>query len=78
MLDGPRAQAREGIIARRSDGFQDHVAGSLDGPFVVRFEQDGGDEPNEGVAVGEDADDVDPALDLASRRASGFVLRSLV
>jgi hypothetical protein len=28
-----------------------HVAGALDGPFVVLFEEDGADEPDEGVVV---------------------------
>ena len=53
------------IIAQRRHGFQRHVAGALDGRFVVLFEQDRSDEPDDGVLVGEDADDVGPALDLA-------------
>lgn len=36
--------------------FQRHVAGSLHRPFVVMFEQDGPDETDDGVFVGEDAD----------------------
>jgi hypothetical protein len=32
-------QADEGIIAQRGDGFQRHVSGALDGPFVVLLEQ---------------------------------------
>ncbi len=35
------------------------------GPFVVLLGQDGADEPDQGVAVGEDADDVGAAADLA-------------
>ena len=58
-------QADEGIIAQRGDGFQRHVAGALDGPFVVLFEQEGADEADDGVLVGEDADDVGAPLDLA-------------
>jgi len=34
------------------------------GPVVVLFGQDGADEPGQGVAVGEDADDVGAAADL--------------
>lgn len=34
-------------------------------PFVVQFEQDGGDQSQERVIVGEDLDDVDAALDPA-------------
>ena len=34
------------------------------GPFVVLFGQHGADQANEGVAVGEDADDVGAASDL--------------
>src|SRR6266480_4872081 len=38
---GQDGQADHGIIAQGSDTFQGHVAGALDGPFVVLFEQDG-------------------------------------
>src|SRR3954471_5480424 len=58
-------QADERIIAHWCDGFQGDVAGSLHGPFVVLFEQDCADEPGDGGFVGEDADDVGAALDLA-------------
>jgi hypothetical protein len=34
------------------------------GPLVVLFGQDGADEADQGVAVGEDADDVGAAADL--------------
>jgi hypothetical protein len=34
----------------------------LDRPFVVLLEEDGADEPDDGVVVGEDADDLGPAL----------------
>ena len=40
------------------------VSGALDGPFVVLFEEDGADEPHEGVVVGEDAHDAGPAFDF--------------
>jgi len=36
----------------------------LFGPFVVLLGEDGADEPDQGVAVGEDADDVGAAADL--------------
>jgi hypothetical protein len=58
-------QADEGIIAQLADAFQRHVAGALDGPFVVLFEQHGADEADDGVLVREDADDVGAPLDLA-------------
>jgi hypothetical protein len=45
--------------------FQRHVAGALDGPFVVLFEQDRADEAGDGVLIGEDADNLGPPLDLA-------------
>jgi len=57
-------QADDGIIAERGDGFQGHVTGSLDGPFVVLFEQDGADQSNQGVLIGEDADHVGTAFHL--------------
>ena len=34
-------QSDDGIIAQAGHGFQRHVAGALDGPLVVLFEQDG-------------------------------------
>ena len=43
---------------------QADVAAHL-GPFVVLLGQDGADEADQGVAVGEDADDVGAAADLA-------------
>jgi CheY-like chemotaxis protein len=48
-------QADDGIIAQRSDGFQTHVAGTLDGPFVVLFEQQGADQADDRGLVREDA-----------------------
>ena len=52
-------------IAQRRDGFQRHVAGPLHRPLIVLFEQDGADQTDDGVLVGEDADDVGASLDLA-------------
>jgi hypothetical protein len=53
------------IIAQGIDGFQRHVTGSLDRPFVILLEQDRPNEPDYRVPVGEDADDVGAPLDLA-------------
>jgi hypothetical protein len=49
------------IIAQARDGFQGPVAATLDGPFVVLFEQNCADEANNGVLVGEDADNLGTA-----------------
>jgi len=38
---------------------------AADEPFVVLFDHDAGGEPDEGAVVGEDADDVGAAADLA-------------
>ena len=46
------------------EDFQADVA-ALFGPFVVLPGEHGADEPDQGVAVGEDADDVGAAADLA-------------
>jgi len=43
------------------------------GPFVVLFSQDGADEPDDRAAVGEDADDVGAAADLAVEAFVGVV-----
>ena len=48
-----------------SDGFQAHVAGALDGPFVVLLQQQRTDQAGDGGFVGEDADDLAASLDLA-------------
>jgi hypothetical protein len=53
------------ILAERRDGFQGHVSGTLDRPFVVLLEQQGADEADEGGLVGEDADDFAVPLDFA-------------
>jgi hypothetical protein len=67
----PAIAGRLTAVAR--DGFQGHVAASLDGPFVVLFEQDCADEANNGVLVGEDADDLGVAFDLAVDALERFV-----
>ncbi len=58
-------------IAHLVDGFQLHVASTLNGPLVVLLEEDGADEPDDGIAAGEDADDFHPALDLAVEALNG-------
>jgi len=58
-------QLDEGIVAQRCDGFQGPVAGALYRPLIVLLQQDGTDEPNDGLVVGEDADDLGATLDLA-------------
>ena len=62
---GDCRKADGGIIAHGCDGFQRHVAGALDGPFVILFEQDRADKPDDRVLVGEDADHFGAPLDLA-------------
>ena len=57
-------QADDGIAQWR-DGFQAHVAGTLDGPFIVLFQQQRADQAGYGGFVGEDADDLAASLDLA-------------
>lgn len=39
--------------------------GALDSPFIILFEEDGADELGDRRFVGEEADDLRPALDLA-------------
>ena len=40
------------------DGFPGHVAGTLHGPLVVLFQEDGADEAPDCRFVGEDADNL--------------------
>jgi hypothetical protein len=65
MSVGHGWQAEDRIIAQRGDGFQGHVASALNGPFIVLLKQDGADETVNRLLIGEDANDVSPALDLA-------------
>ena len=58
-------EADDGIVADAGDAFRRHVAGALDGPFVVLLEQDGTDQSAYGRLVGKDAHDLGPALHLA-------------
>jgi hypothetical protein len=66
-------QVDERIIAHRGDCLKCHVAGPLDGPLIIMFEKERADEPDDGVIVGEDTDDLGPTLDLAVRSLDGFV-----
>ena len=68
LSGGHGGQLDDGIVAQRRDGFQRHVAGALHRPFIVLLQQDGTDEPGDGGLVGEDADDLGAALDLAVER----------
>jgi len=58
-------QADEWIIAHRGDGSQCHVAGPLDGPRVILLQEQCIYLPDDGIKVGEDADDFSASLDLA-------------
>ena len=49
-----------------------HVAAG-DGPFVVLFGEHGADEADDGVAVGEDPDDVGAAAELLVQSLLGVV-----
>jgi hypothetical protein len=61
----PWRELDERIMAKRSDGFQCHVARPLDRPFIVLLEQDGADRAGNGFLIGEDVDDLGAARDLA-------------
>lgn len=63
--DCRKRQADDGIIAERGDGFQTHVASTLDSPFVVPFEEQGADQARHCVFVGQDANNLAAALGLA-------------
>ena len=57
----------DGIVADGSHGFKRHIAGALDSPFVTLFHEDGADQARYRGLIGEDADDLGAALDLAVR-----------
>jgi hypothetical protein len=70
-----------GIIARRGDCFQGHVAALLDRPLVVLFEEDCAEETGDGFLVGEDTNDFGSAIDLtvdAFERIGGMQLGSML
>jgi hypothetical protein len=43
--------ADDGSIAHHRDGFQCHVAGALNGPFIVLFEEQDAEEAEDGAIV---------------------------
>ena len=59
------------MIAHRGDCFQCHVSRPLDCPFVVLLQEQCADEADDGCFVGEDADDVAAAFDLAVEAFEG-------
>jgi hypothetical protein len=65
LSGGHGGQLDERIVAQRGHGFQRHITGALHGPLIVLFQEDGTDEPGDGLVVGEDADDFGAALDFA-------------
>ena len=60
------------VMRDRVDDVEAEVAAAF-GPFVVLFGQDRADEADEGVAVGEDPDDVGAAADLLVQPLLGVV-----
>src|SRR2546423_6400728 len=58
-------QSDRGSIAQRSDGFQAHVSGTLDRPFLVLLQQQRTDEAGDGGFVWEDAHYLAASLDLS-------------
>ena len=77
-LAGDRRKADSAIIAQGRDGFQRHVAGAMDGPFIVMFEQDRADETDDGVLVGEDTNHSVRRLISPFRRSIGWSSEALV
>jgi hypothetical protein len=60
--------AKAGVsIAQGRDGFQSHVAGTLDGLLIVLLGEDGTDQAGDGRLVGEDTDHLCAPLDLANQ-----------
>lgn len=51
------------------------ASGAVDDPLVILFEQRCADEADGGVVVGEDADDLGAALELAVEALDGFCNR---
>ena len=60
-------------MAQRGNGFQCDVAASLNRPFVVRFQQDSAQQPEDGGFVGEDAHHIGAPLDLSIEPLDGIV-----
>ena len=53
------------MIAQWGDGFQRHVAGPLDRPFVVQFQKGRAQEAEDGCFIGKDSHHIRSPLDLA-------------
>ena len=68
-----QGQADDGIIGDGGDGLKGHVAGALDGPLVVLFEEDCSDEACDGGLVGEDPTTLVRRLISALVRSIGLV-----
>jgi hypothetical protein len=67
-------QLDDRAIPQSRDRFQARVAAALNSPFIVLFEQQRTGQPQDCVFIGEDADHIGAALDLAaSRRSSGLM-----
>lgn len=60
-----------GSSAHCGDGLKGQISGALGSPLVVLFEQQCADEADDGVIVGEDADDLGAPLDLAIEALDG-------
>ena len=58
-------QSDEGIIAQWRDGFQAHVARTLDGPFIVLFQQQCANQAHHRLFVGEDPNDLGSPFQFA-------------
>jgi len=70
-------QADERIIAQWCDGFQAHVSGRLNGPFIILFQQQGADEADDGLFIGQMPTTLLRRLISPFSRSSGLVLCSL-
>ena len=68
-------------MAQRGNGFQCHVAASLNRPFVVLFQKDRAHEAEDGGFIGKDPHDIRSPLDLYIEtfdRIGGVDLRPVV
>ena len=68
-------------MAQRGNGFQCHVASSLNRPFVVLFQKDRAHEAEDGGFIGKDPHDIRSPLDLSIEtfdRIGGVDLRPVV
>jgi hypothetical protein len=75
---GQNRQTDVGTVAEWGHGFQRHVAGTLDSPFVGLLEQQRADQAGDRGLVGKDADDVGTPLISPFSRSSGLTECSLV